>query len=260
MNCFLSRVVLLAIAAPLFAQGGLPPVPVPPQNPITQAKAVLGKILFFEEQMSNSNRVACATCHRPGFGGGDARRAVNPGPDGIQPSPDDTFGSPGVIHSDAHNDYAPSPTFGFAPQVGTRAAQGNLTAAWFPELFWDGRAGGQFVDPQTNTISIPAGGALERQAVEPPVNAVEMAHEQRNWPQITQKLSQSRPLALATNLPPDVAAAIAQSPSYPQLFLQAFGSTSITAERIAFALATYQRTLVPDQTPWDQFQRKCRAR
>ncbi len=32
-----------------------------------------------------------------------------------------------------------------------------------------------------------------------------------------------------------------------------FGDSAITPVRIAFAIATYERTLVPDQTPWDLF-------
>jgi hypothetical protein len=39
------------------------------------------------------------------------------------------------------------------------------------------------------------------------------------------------------------------------LFAAAFGDPSITAERIGLAIATYERSLVPDQTPWDQAQR-----
>src|SRR5262249_7436109 len=42
-------------------------------------------------------------------------------------------------------------------------------------------------------------------------------------------------------------------PSYGQLFQAAFGDSQITAKRIAFAIATYQRTLVPNQTPFDNF-------
>jgi hypothetical protein len=37
------------------------------------------------------------------------------------------------------------------------------------------------------------------------------------------------------------------------LFRRAFGEPTITAERVAFAIASYERTLVPDQTPWDRF-------
>jgi cytochrome c peroxidase len=60
-------------------------------------------------------------------------------------------------------------------------------------------------------------------------------------------------MALATNLPADMAAAIAGGATYPQLFQAAFGTPDITAQRIALALATYQRTLVPNQTPYDLF-------
>ena len=69
--------VLPLFAAAVAAQGGLPNQPVPPQNPITPQKAILGKLLFWEEQMSSNNRVACGTCHTIAAGGGDLRRARN---------------------------------------------------------------------------------------------------------------------------------------------------------------------------------------
>jgi hypothetical protein len=47
--------------------------------------------------------------------------------------------------------------------------------------------------------------------------------------------------------------AISVDPTYPDLFETAFGDTAITPVRMAFAIATYERTLVPDQTPWDLF-------
>jgi hypothetical protein len=47
--------------------------------------------------------------------------------------------------------------------------------------------------------------------------------------------------------------AIATDPTYPDLFARAFGDPQITPTRIAFAIATYERTLVADQTPWDRF-------
>ncbi|HZT55533.1 MAG TPA: cytochrome c peroxidase, partial [Burkholderiaceae bacterium] len=218
-------------------------------------KAVLGKLLFWEEQMSSNNRVACGTCHRPAQGGGDPRRAPNPGLDGVQPSPDDTFGSPGIIRSDAANSYLPSSLFGLQPQVTGRAAPSAINGAWFGEAFWDGRARGQFLDPETGLVSLPAGGALESQATGPVLSGVEMAHDARNWTEVEQKLQTARPMAVATNLPPDMAAAIAGGRSYPDLFNAAFGDPAITAARIAFAIATYERTLVPDQTPFDQFVR-----
>lgn len=243
---------VLALSSLSMAQG-LSPVPVPAQNPITPGKTILGKLLFWEEQLSTNNRVACGTCHTFAVGGGDLRRAPHPGNDGIIPSPDDSFGSPGLPRSDAGNAYQPDSLFGFNPQVTRRSSPTFLTAAWFPELFWDGRARSNFVDPDTGVTTIPTGGALENQALAPLLDHGEMAHDARTLAQVVQKLQSAKPMALATNLPADMAAAIAGGTTYPQLFQAAFGTTDITAGRIAFALATYQRTLVPNQTPYDAF-------
>src|SRR5262245_38374684 len=243
----------LLLHAAALAQGGLPPVPVPAGNPITPAKAILGKLLFWEEQLSADNRVACGTCHRPENGGGDPRRVRHPGADGALRTPDDTFGSPGIAASDAVNAYRPGGVFGFGEQVTGRNAPGFLMAAWSAESFWDRRARAQFVDPESGLVSLPSGGALENQAVAPVLSSVEMAHDLRSWGQVEQKLQNARPMALATNVPADMAAAIATQPTYPVLFQAAFGDAAITADRIARAIATYERTLVPDQTPWDRF-------
>ncbi|MBL8764062.1 MAG: hypothetical protein JNM07_07320 [Phycisphaerae bacterium] len=230
----------------------LPPVPVPPENPITESKRVLGKILFFDEQLSTANNVSCATCHAIGVGGTEGRpRVRNPGPDGVLNSPDDIFGSAGVIRSDAANSVKRDAVFGTGVQVTGRAAPTMINAAFYPTLFWEGRALSQFIDPQTGQVAIQQGGALESQAVGPPLNSIEMAHESTDWNAVASKLQGARPLDLATTHPADVAAALADRPSYPELFRRAFGDTAITARRIAFAIATYQRTLIANQTPFD---------
>ena len=48
-----------------------------------------------------------------------------------------------------------------------------------------------------------------------------------------------------------MAKAVAAHPRYPGLFKAAFGDERVTAVRVAMAIATYERTLVPDQTPYD---------
>ncbi|MCY2955578.1 MAG: hypothetical protein NT107_00915 [Planctomycetota bacterium] len=234
---------------------GLPPLIVPVQNPITQAKAALGKILFWDEQLSANNTVACGTCHQPSSGGGDSRRSTNPGLDGLLGTADDTFASPGMRRSDINNEYFPAVAFGLSPQVTKRTSPSFLLAAWFSELLYDGAPGQQLIDPLTGLVVIPAGAALESQALLPILKFDEMGHDGRGWPEVTGKLAACTPLALATALPPDVAAAIAVNPTYPGLFTQAFGDAAITPVRIAMALATYERTLVADQTPWDAFAR-----
>lgn len=236
-----------------FAMADLPPVPVPPENPITEPKRILGKILFFEEQLSSTNTMACATCHVSGRAGTDPRTAGHPGPDGIPQNGDDKLASAGIVRSNAVLDILRDATFGTRPQVTDRSANSMINAAYAPQLFWDGRASGQFRDPQTNQVLIQSGGALENQAVAPLLNSVEMAHDSINWSEVTTKLQSVRPLDLATNYTQDISSALSNSPDYPELFRRAFGDDTITAARIAMAIATYERTLISDQTPWDAF-------
>ncbi|MDX1563359.1 MAG: cytochrome c peroxidase [Gammaproteobacteria bacterium] len=233
------------------AMGELPPVPVPPENPITEPKRVLGKILFWDEQLSSDDTVACGTCHRPAAGGADPRAGLHPG--SLPGSFDDVRGSPGIRLMDRDGDPVEHPIFGLAPQVTQRTAPSIFGALWADEVFWDGRAGGQFVDPLSGQTIIAAGGALETQALATLANSAEMAKTDRAWHELTDKLAGTSPLALADRWPADVASAIAERPSYPELFAAAFGDPAITPARIAMAIASYERTLIPDQTPWDRY-------
>ncbi|MCP3979002.1 MAG: hypothetical protein GY716_06670 [bacterium] len=246
--------LLLALSAGVTAQAQtLPPPPQPSENPLTEEKRVLGKILFWDEQLSSDNTISCGTCHLPGSGGGDPRFAVNPGPDNIFGSPDDIIGSPGVARSSAPGQLIEDSVFGFGVQVTARSANSPIGAAYAPELFHDGRASSVFTDPETQTISIAVGGGLESQAIGPILSDVEMASEGREWHEVKTKLSRSLPLGEASALPADVAGALDSDTTYADLFSAAFGDPEITAERIAFAIAGYERTLVADQTPWDDF-------
>jgi cytochrome c peroxidase len=242
---------LLATAASAPVWAGLPPVPVPAENPITEPKRVLGKILFWEEQLSSDGTVACGTCHRPSAGGADPRAGRHPGVD--KGTIDDVMGSPGIVSLDRDGRARPNALFGSAPQITPRLAPSNFAAIWADELFWDGRAGSQFEDPLTGKVAIARGGALENQALAALLNEAEMAKAGRSWADVGADLTRAKPLAFATSLPPDTAAAIASNPTYAALFEAAFGDGAITPVRIAFALATYQRTLVADQTPYDRF-------
>jgi hypothetical protein len=99
-------------------------------------------------------------------------------------------------------------------------------------------------------VILPAMAALEVQAVAPLTSFVEMANEARTWDEIVSKLSAARPLALAWLVPSRLARFVEDS-TYVNLFAQAFGTGEITRERIAMAIASYERTLIPDQTPFD---------
>jgi cytochrome c peroxidase len=235
----------------LAANAQLPAVPVPAENPITEQKRVLGKILFWDEQLSSDDTVACGTCHRPAWGGADARDAVNSGSD--LGTIDDVHGSPGIVALDSSGRPIEHPKFGRGPQITPRSSPSVFGALWAPAVFWDGRATGEFRDPLTGSVVIAKGAPLESQIVETLANPAEMAKPGQTWAETTDKLARVRPLALATNLPADVTAAITESPSYKALFAAAFGDPAITPVRIALAIATYERTLVVDQTPWDRY-------
>jgi cytochrome c peroxidase len=216
---------------------------------------VLGKFLFWDEQLSSDDSMACGTCHLPEFGGTDGQLddGLHPGPDLLFGTADDSRGSAGLVRQDPAGDFRPMPGFGLRRQATPRYAPTTMGAAYHADLFWDGRAEGVFLDPESGQILLPYEGALESQAVGPILNPVEMGHEGRTWQQVRQKLQQVVPLRLASNLTPDLQAALQQHGNYQALFAAAFGDPAITAARIAFALASYQRTLVPNDTPWDRY-------
>ena len=57
---------------------GLPPVPVPADNPVTTKKIQLGRKLFFDRRLSINDTFSCAICHIPeqGFANNEIKTAV----------------------------------------------------------------------------------------------------------------------------------------------------------------------------------------
>ena len=57
---------------------GLPPVPVPEYNPITEEKISLGRRLFFDRRLSINDTFSCAICHIPeqGFTNNEIQTAI----------------------------------------------------------------------------------------------------------------------------------------------------------------------------------------
>ena len=259
-----STVVLMLPASLALAQGPpppppltpLPPPPQPAENPVTTAKANLGKTLFWDEQVSSTRTVACGSCHQARTGGSDPRsllgstRATNPGPDGTRGTADDVLGSPGVVLNTASGAFSWSTVYGLGEQVTGRTAPSNINAAYAPEQFWDGRASSAFVDPQTGATVIAAGGSLESQVLGPPVSSTEMGHIGRDWSDVAARVAAAMPLALSPAVPADLLNWLSGR-TYAQLFTEAFGNAAVTGARIAMAIATYERTLFSTQTPFD---------
>ena len=53
--------------------GSLPKLSFPENNPYTDAKKELGKLLFFDPRLSKSKQISCANCHDPELGWADGR-------------------------------------------------------------------------------------------------------------------------------------------------------------------------------------------
>ncbi len=237
------------------------PLPNPPEfpaeNPLLPDQDTLGKFLFWEEQMSHDNTMSCGTCHIHENGGSDPRSigaATHPGPDNVFGTDDDINGSPGVRRIDHFtNDLLFSASHGFAVQSTDRKAPPTVNSVYFNDVFWDGRATQAFTDPQTGLVEIPYLGALESQAVGPPLSDVEMSSLGRTWDDITAKLETATPMALATNLPAEMLDFLADNPTYPDMFEAVYGTPDVTSKRIAFAIANYERTLISDETALDDF-------
>lgn len=239
----------------------LPQPPIPAENPQTPDKILLGKALFWDEQLSSTNTIACGTCHIPAAGGIDPRVEldtfhVNVGPDGVYGTPDDRMGSRGVALSDASGLALFHADHGIDEQVTPRRTFSMINSAFFNAINWEGAAGPDFVDPETGITVSTTGAGLEAQALGPIISDVEMGHVGRTWAEVDAKLTAATPLRLAENLPAPLAAFIAGQ-TYPDLFALAFAGEPtpqvINARRIAQAIASYQRTLISNETPFDDW-------
>jgi cytochrome c peroxidase len=103
---------------------GLPPLPIPDDNPQTPAKIALGEQLFHDMRFSTTGDVSCATCH-------DADKAFTDSP--LKTSE------------------------GIEKKTGTRNAPTVVNAAYFRTQFWDGRSPSledQALHPFTNPVEM----------------------------------------------------------------------------------------------------------
>ncbi len=187
-SILLAALVLASAGAGAADFGGSYPYPVPlglqapdvpDDNPVTDAKVALGKVLFFDKRLSRDSTVSCSTCHDPAKG---------------------------------WTDQAPVST-GIRGRKGTRSAPTVLNAAYMETLFWDGRAK-----------------SLEEQAKGPIENPVEMGFTL-----------------------PEAAARLAGIKGYAPLFKAAFGDGSVDIDRVAMAIASFERTVLTGNSPYDRW-------
>lgn len=119
-----------------------------------------------------------------------------------------------TCHDPAHGFAEPRRTsVGVGGKTGTRNAPTVLNRLFSAEQFWDGRAAD-----------------LEEQAKGPLVNPVEMAMPDHDA----------------------VVAVVRKIPGYAPLFEAAFGSREVTIDRIVQAIASYERTVLTGDSPFDR--------
>lgn len=211
-----------------FELEALGPVPYPPDNPRTEARIELGRLLFFDPILGGERDVSCGTCHHPSFAFADARQ-FGAGVSGVGLGPGRRLSRSAVSGN-------------LIPEL-PRNTQTILNAAYglnvFGEvtfqspLFWDGRAEG-----------------LEEQALIPIASRNEMRGDA--FPGL-----EAEAAGVAVD---SIVERISQVPGYVDRFRDAFSaegadtsSVVVTASRLARALGAYQRELVTANTRYDQF-------
>ena len=158
----------------------------PAANPITDEGAILGRILFYDTNLSSDNTVACASCH-------------------VQ---SEAFGDPNMA-SIGINGTTPRHSMRL---VNNRFANGNA-------FFWDKRAA-----------------TLETQTTQPIQDHIEMGFSSENG-----DLSFD-----------DLLTKLENTPYYPVLFSNAFGTETISETRIQQALAQFVRSIQSFDSNFDQ--------
>jgi cytochrome c peroxidase len=151
------------------------------KSPPTPEQVRLGRWLYFDKRLSADGTISCATCHIPEHG----------------------FSEPTPVST------------GLDGQKGGRKAPSFINAAFafYPETFWDGRAG-----------------SLEEQAAGPMANPIEMG-----------------------NTHEVVVRTVAGIEGYRPFFKEAFGNQSVDLDRITKAIAAYERTRISGNSPWDRW-------
>ena len=212
--------LLLYPAAESLSQDTLSALPqavkAPPDNPLSPEKAALGKLLFWDPILSGRKDVACASCHHPRFGYAD-NRDVSIGVNGVGLGEDRRFASPNEIPFVRRNSQS---LLNVAFNGIDKAGRYDPAAA---PMFWDMRVA-----------------SLEAQSLEP----IKAFEEMRGDAYEEGKAIDS------------VVARLNAIQEYRAAFTKAFGGANpVTAGNLGKALATFERTLLANNSPFDRYMR-----
>ncbi len=151
----------------------------PADNPMTNEGATLGRVLFYDVNLSQNRTISCASCHQAGNG----------------------FSDPAILSS------------GFNGGHTRRHSMTLINSRYYQRgrFFWDERAA-----------------TLEQQVLMPFIDSVEMG------------------LTLTT-----LVERVNEQYYYPALFSAAFGTSTVTTDRISKALAQFVRSIVSYSSKYD---------
>ncbi|MBK8503319.1 MAG: cytochrome-c peroxidase [Saprospiraceae bacterium] len=189
----------------------------PADNPASAIKTQLGRLLFYDPILSGDKDVACATCHHPASGYAESL-PISIGVNGQGFGANRVFKQPNVIPFTKRN----------SQSILNTAFNGiDIYGDYRPEeapMFWDLRA-----------LS------LEKQALEPIKAMEEMRGKNFSEHEILDEVIQR----------------IRNIPEYERRFSEAFPGDSdpISNENLAKAIAAFERTLLANNTRFDQYMR-----
>ena len=189
-------------------------VKAPMNNPNTAEKAHLGKLLFYDPILSGGKDISCVSCHHPATGYAEFLD-LSIGSNGKGLGSKRVFNTPNTIPLMKRN----------SPTILNTAYNGiQEKGDYDPEdaaMFWDDRIK-----------------SLEKQALEPIKTLEEMRGHHFEKKQILT----------------EVAERLKAIPKYKKLFAAAFGSNApIDSIHIAKAIAAFERTLVANNSRFDQY-------
>jgi cytochrome c peroxidase len=192
----------------------LPEISFPANNSQSDAKVLLGKTLFWDPILSGQKDVACATCHLPEYGYADGLD-LSIGVGGV---------GAGILRTQTNNAIAPTPRN--ASTIINTGYNGLINAGQNYEplnavMFWDGRKK-----------------SLESQCIGP-----------------LSSFNTMRGNAYSAAVANDsVIQRLRNIPAYVTMFNEVFGpGQSITLENLSHAIASFERSIVSNNSPYDQY-------
>lgn len=217
--------------------------PFEPNPPADQALVALGRVLFFDKELSGNRDISCATCHHPTLRTGDGLPiSVGTGGQGLGTERELGYGRSFIARN--------------APDIYNRGS-----AAW-QTMFWDGRVAnsvrGYFVTPAGSQLPDGLNSVLAAQAMFPVTSVDEM----RGLPGDLDVLGRPNELAL---LPTDewtavwdgLMARLLAYPEYVDFFQAAYPdvpAAELGFEHAANAIAAFEADAFNQfQSPWYRY-------